>query len=319
MKSNKKIFRKKSKVDASSKSLSLSKSANSFTNNEIATASFFSPTSSFIHSIGTTGHPLPSSTQQFFKARIGYDFSHVKIHTGKDAETSANEINAKAYATGEHIAFNKGEYNPDSFEGKKLLAHELMHVIQNAELSNSNKVIQRQERERRIRPVEREALIEQLMQPESPLWRQLNPDADSPINCPATAAAVYAYLRTGRITPAPGGDDLSTFEITASSRMSARINSFNIIRRRLSARNSFAVIRATRGAAFLSVNPDITSEHFFTAVNYRGNIVLIDAYGTGRVILDVNSYLIAEGFEYYNMYPGEFRVIHHGFDEPLIP
>lgn len=76
------------------------------------------------------GNSLPKPTQQFFAARMGHDFSEVNIHTGAEAEGKADAINAKAYTLGNHIVFNKGQYDPESSEGKKLLAHELTHVIQ---------------------------------------------------------------------------------------------------------------------------------------------------------------------------------------------
>lgn len=62
---------------------------------------------------------------------MGHDFSDVKIHTGNEAATSANEIKARAYTTDNHIVFNEAEYNHSTAEGKKLLAHELAHVVQN--------------------------------------------------------------------------------------------------------------------------------------------------------------------------------------------
>ncbi len=267
---------------------------------------------------GTNEYHLPNSTNSFFKARMGHDFSNVIIHTDEETSQVAGALNAAAFTIDHHIGFAAGMYNPFSNEGKQLLAHELTHVKQNTQ-SATNTTIHRQERARAVRPRERQALIEALMSPESPLWRQLNPHSESPINCPATAAAVAEYLRTGQITPAPGGDSLSSFEIAASSRMSARIDSFDRVRAGLRAPNSFAVVRATRGADFLRANPGLTPSHFFTAVNYRGNIVLIDAYGNGGVIRDVDTFLRSEGFEYYNTFHGEFRVIHHGFDDSILP
>jgi hypothetical protein len=116
---------------------------------EVSSAAFFPP-------VSTQGHSLPSSTQHFFKSRIGHDFSHVKIHTDKEAEASANEINARAYTTGEHIVFNRDEYNPQSFEGKKLLAHELTHVMQNKQGAATHIHIQPQ----RSTPVPATAVID---------------------------------------------------------------------------------------------------------------------------------------------------------------
>ena len=61
---------------------------------------------------------------------MGYDFSNVKVHTDKEAVESAKAVNAKAYAVGNNVVFNEGQYNDESSEGKKLMAHELTHVLQ---------------------------------------------------------------------------------------------------------------------------------------------------------------------------------------------
>lgn len=100
-------------------------------------------TSSYISSLNSKGTPLPKQSQQFFGSRMGYDFSHVKVHTDQEAAQSANEVNAKAYTTGEHIVFNEGQYDTNSAEGKKLMAHELAHVVQ-VEQNGSGQLIKRQ-------------------------------------------------------------------------------------------------------------------------------------------------------------------------------
>jgi hypothetical protein len=92
-------------------------------------------TSAYITTISGKGNPLPASAQQFFGTRMGYDFSNVKVHTGKEAAASAREVNAKAYTVGNNIVFNEGRYDTESTEGKKLMAHELMHVVQNYEIT----------------------------------------------------------------------------------------------------------------------------------------------------------------------------------------
>jgi hypothetical protein len=94
------------------------------------------PASSFIRSLSGKGDPLPVMANAFFSSRMGYNFSDVKVHTGKEAADSAKELNAHAYTIGNNIVFNKGQYCPDSAEGKKLLAHELTHVMQ----QNNNEV-----------------------------------------------------------------------------------------------------------------------------------------------------------------------------------
>lgn len=84
-------------------------------------------------SLNSTGSSLPRQAQQFFSARMGYDFSGVQIHTGNEAAQSAKNINAKAYTIGNNIVFNEGQYSTETNEGKKLLAHELVHVMQQDE------------------------------------------------------------------------------------------------------------------------------------------------------------------------------------------
>jgi hypothetical protein len=87
-------------------------------------------TSSYVNTLDGKGQPLPKHQQEFFSSRMGYDFSNVKIHTDKEAAQSAKAVNAKAYTIGNNIVFNEGRLNFESDEGKKLLAHELTHTMQ---------------------------------------------------------------------------------------------------------------------------------------------------------------------------------------------
>ena len=74
---------------------------------------------------------LDANTGEFMKSRFGgYDFSNVKVHTDKRAARSAQSVNALAYTVGNDIVFGEGQYQPGTLEGRKLLAHELTHVIQ---------------------------------------------------------------------------------------------------------------------------------------------------------------------------------------------
>lgn len=95
--------------------------------------------SSYVNTLGGKGHAMSPAANQFFGSRMGYDFSNVKLHTDKEAAESARSVNAKAYTIGNNIVFNDGQYDTSSNEGKKLLAHELAHVVQN----NSDQVISR--------------------------------------------------------------------------------------------------------------------------------------------------------------------------------
>jgi cell wall-associated NlpC family hydrolase len=86
--------------------------------------------SSYVGSLNGKGQVMSPLVNQFFSSRIGYDFSQVRVHTDKEAAESAKSVNAKAYTIGNNIVFNEGQFNTESQEGKKLLAHELTHVVQ---------------------------------------------------------------------------------------------------------------------------------------------------------------------------------------------
>jgi hypothetical protein len=83
------------------------------------------------------GQPLDIATRNFFEPRFGQDFSSVRIHSDARAAESANAVNALAYTTGRDIVFAAGQYAPEGSAGRKLLAHELTHVVQQKG-SNSN-------------------------------------------------------------------------------------------------------------------------------------------------------------------------------------
>ena len=83
-----------------------------------------------IHAQKGSGEPLPESTRAFFEPRFGADFSQVRVHTGSRTADTAESINAKAFTVGENISFGKGQYTPESQTGRRLLAHELTHVVQ---------------------------------------------------------------------------------------------------------------------------------------------------------------------------------------------
>lgn len=94
--------------------------------------------SGYIGTLGGKGNQLPAKANYFFSSRMGYDFSSVKIHTGKEASESAKSLNAQAYTVGNNIVFNEGRYDTESSEGKTLLAHELAHVVQNKKASKKS-------------------------------------------------------------------------------------------------------------------------------------------------------------------------------------
>ena len=76
------------------------------------------------------GQPLDGNTRTFMESRFGHDFSQVRVHTDGKAAKSAQSVNALAYTVGRDVVLNSGQYAPDQTSGKRLLAHELTHVIQ---------------------------------------------------------------------------------------------------------------------------------------------------------------------------------------------
>ncbi len=78
----------------------------------------------------SSGRPLDSSTRSFMEARFGHDFSQVRVHADGKAAASAQAVNARAFTVGRDVVFGPGEYAPGSREGQRLLAHELVHVVQ---------------------------------------------------------------------------------------------------------------------------------------------------------------------------------------------
>lgn len=76
------------------------------------------------------GEPLPESTRAGLELDLGHDFSGVRIHRDTEAAQVSQQVGARAFTVGQHIAFGAGEYAPETPGGKHLLAHELTHVVQ---------------------------------------------------------------------------------------------------------------------------------------------------------------------------------------------
>jgi hypothetical protein len=87
----------------------------------------------YVGSLNSSGQTIPQNNRQFFESRFGQDFSNVKIHTDSAAATSAASIQALAYTNGNNIVFGQGQYQPNTENGKRLIAHELTHVVQQGE------------------------------------------------------------------------------------------------------------------------------------------------------------------------------------------
>src|SRR2546423_14087055 len=76
------------------------------------------------------GSPLDRDTKGFMESRLGADFGDVRVHTDATASESARSVQAHAYTVGSDVVFQSGKYAPESESGKRMLAHELTHVVQ---------------------------------------------------------------------------------------------------------------------------------------------------------------------------------------------
>ena len=85
---------------------------------------------SCIQALRSGGQLLPKSIRVFFEPRFGYDFSHVRVHADTGAADVTRTVNARAFTLGRDVVFAQGQYATDTTEGKRLMAHELTHVVQ---------------------------------------------------------------------------------------------------------------------------------------------------------------------------------------------
>jgi hypothetical protein len=128
-----------------------------------------------IQSMRGGGQPLADKTRAAFEGQFGQDFSHVRVHTDDRADSSARNLNARAYTTDQDIVFASGEYAPQTAEGERLLGHELTHVVQQTGKGSHRPLVQRQakwweeqistsgERALYIRPIGQYYALEQLL------------------------------------------------------------------------------------------------------------------------------------------------------------
>jgi hypothetical protein len=92
--------------------------------------------------LASPGRPLEPALRQDMESRFGHDFSTVRVHSDAAADQSARDVNAHAYTVGHNIAFGAGRYAPATHGGRRLIAHELAHVMQQSRVQGG--VVQRQ-------------------------------------------------------------------------------------------------------------------------------------------------------------------------------
>ena len=73
---------------------------------------------------------MEPKVRNYFQPRFGVDLKDVRVHTDSNADRLARAVHARAFTLGNDVVFAKNQYNPGTHEGKKLVAHELTHVLQ---------------------------------------------------------------------------------------------------------------------------------------------------------------------------------------------
>lgn len=112
-------------VECRNKRLGLQRSGRNATGSSTLTAP------SIVHDVlRSSAQALDATTRSYMEPRFGYDFSQVRVHANEKAAESARSVNALAYTVGRNVVFGEGQYALGTNEGKRLLAHELTHVVQ---------------------------------------------------------------------------------------------------------------------------------------------------------------------------------------------
>jgi len=139
------------------------------------------------------GQPLDASTRAFFEPRFGRDLGQVRVNTGSSAAESARAVGAHAYTVGKNIVFGEGKWQPASDWGRRLLAHELAHVVQQSDVPGR-------------------ASVDRM-----PLQRQEDPvltPASSPASSPAAAPAASPTEMPGQTPATPAADSSQVKDTT---------------------------------------------------------------------------------------------------------
>lgn len=90
------------------------------------------------------GQPLDAASRAYLEPRLGHDLGHVRVHRDARAAESARAVDALAYTVGPAIVFGAGQYQPATRTGRRLLAHELVHVVQQGSAGAGGGLVQRE-------------------------------------------------------------------------------------------------------------------------------------------------------------------------------
>jgi len=97
-----------------------------------ATIQLDDETTNQINQARSDGYHLENSANKQYNASFDFDFGNVRIHSDNKSDALNRQLNAKAFTTGQDIFFRDGAYQPNTTEGQQLIAHELTHVVQQA-------------------------------------------------------------------------------------------------------------------------------------------------------------------------------------------
>lgn len=153
------------------------------------------------HVLASPGSPLELDLRQDMELRFGHDFSRVRVHSGAAAEQSAHDLSASAYTVGADIVFGAGRYAPGMHEGRRLIAHELAHVVQQS--GTDGKVFGS------YRHVDKEVFVRRVEQraPSLVIQRQPTPPASTPTYFQLDARTIDVQQKiTSAITDAEKND-----------------------------------------------------------------------------------------------------------------
>ncbi len=151
---SKRIRRKSSGYDTETPkpAFVLSRKENSVHNPDIISVNINKKIENQIFESKGKGEKLSGNVKKQMELKFGKDFDDVRIHKDDEAANLSKQLNAVAFTSGNDIYFNKKKYRPESTTGKKLLAHELTHTVQQANIVNNNSVIQRKKLKTNYRP-----------------------------------------------------------------------------------------------------------------------------------------------------------------------
>jgi hypothetical protein len=145
--------------------------------------------SSVREAVSSPGSPLDAATRGWMASRFGEDFAHVRVHTDDRAAASARTLGARAYTVGSDLVFEAGKYAPASAEGKRLLAHELAHVVQQR-ASGDHRVQRQPKPSQKVPPGPGELTVQ-----EYEAWAKKHPQREVRAGGDYEAAVIFARYK----------------------------------------------------------------------------------------------------------------------------